>query len=248
MAESEDIPNAKQLSGTIPLFFYDLVGHIVPGTALILGFLIYIRRELLTGWLPELQTVFPKESTAGYAAAMILLFFAIAHFCGSLLPPLSYQIERVCKRFIPLNLKRFAEHFDVGDSDEFQLRFKKYFGTSLQGPLDRPSAMCSFYVWRISPTLGMLTARTDADLLGARSLVLVFLILLILPFLHSWTTWPAPTLVWSLCMGIILFSSFLTFLYLREKRVFVRCILFMAVTSKAENSKDTLSLEAPGKA
>ena len=48
MSESEDGLSPKQIGGTIPLFFYDLVGHIVPGTALIFGLWIYFRPSFFT--------------------------------------------------------------------------------------------------------------------------------------------------------------------------------------------------------
>ncbi len=233
MGESEDVSSPGKLAGTIPLFFYDLIGRIVPGAVLILGIMVYARRDLLVNWLGGLQQVFPKDSTAGYAAAMILLFFAFAHFCGVILASLSYLlIENVSKRLFPLNLKTFADHYELGPSNDLETRFRSHFGVSLKsGSLDRASALCAYYVWRKDSNLGLITARTDAELLGARSLVLVSLILLVLPFSHYWTGWPPFTLTWAGCLTVILLSSILTFHYLREKRVFMRCALFLAATS-----------------
>ncbi|HZW94025.1 MAG TPA: hypothetical protein VFF64_13830 [Candidatus Eremiobacteraceae bacterium] len=241
MSESEDGPSPKQIGGTIPLFFYDLVGHIVPGTALVFGLWIYFRPSFFTSWLTELQTAFPKDSTAGYAAAIIVLFFACAHFCGGILSPLSYLVfeEMIFKKLVPLNMKCLETHYEIGSWNELHTRFKGCFGTALPGSIDRASALCAYYVWRCDSNLGLLTARTDADLLGARSLALVFLILFVLPFFSRWTDWPPLTLRWALCVGTILVSSLLTFRYLREKRVFVRFALFMTVTDKSNDSSGT---------
>ena len=74
MGESEDIPSAGRIAGTIPLFFYDLIGRIVPGAVLILGLLLCMRRDPLANWFDGLQKTFPKDSSAGYAVAMLLLF------------------------------------------------------------------------------------------------------------------------------------------------------------------------------
>lgn len=233
MGESEDVSSPGQIAGTIPLFFYDLIGRIVPGAVLILGVMVYVRRDLLVNWLSGLQQVFPKDSTAGYAAAIILLFFAFAYFCGVILASLSYlAIENISKRIFPLNLKTFADHYELGLSNDLPKRFRHHFGVSLNsGSIDRASALCAFYVWRKDSNLGLITARTDAELLGARSLVLVSLILLVLPFFHYWTGWPPFTWTWAGCLTVILWSGILTFRYLREKRVFMRCALFLASTS-----------------
>jgi hypothetical protein len=236
MGESEDVSSSGRIAGTIPLFFYDLIGRIVPGAALILGLLIYVRRDLLINWLSGLQEVFPKDSTAGYAAAIILLFFSIAHFCGVILSSLSHLlIETIWKPFFPLNLRTFSKHYGLSDGPGLQSTFRRCFGVSLgEGSLDRASALCAFYVWRKDSNLGLLTARADADLLGARSLVLVCLILLGVPLFHKWTGGPAATWAWFACLSLILVSSVLTFNYLREKKVFMRCALFLASTSNFE--------------
>jgi hypothetical protein len=236
MSESEDVSSPGRIAGTIPLFFYDLIGRIVPGAALILGLLLYVRRDLLANWLSGLQAVFPKDSTAGYAAAIILLFFSIAHFCGVILSSLSHLlIEKIWKSFFPLNLRTFSKHYGLNDGSGLESTFRRRFGVSLAGgSLDRASALCAFYVWRKDSNLGLLTARADAELLGARSLVLVCLILLAAPLFHKWTGGPAATWAWSACLSVVLVSSALTFDYLREKKVFMRCALFLASTSNFE--------------
>lgn len=244
MAESEAVSSPSRIAGTIPLFFYDLIGRIVPGATLILGMMVYVKRDLLVNWFSGLQQVFPPSSTAGYAAAMILLVFAIAHFCGVILASLSYlMIEHLWKRWFPLNLKTFAEHYELSLSNDLPKRFKHHFGVSLDsGSVDRASALCAYYVWRKDSNMGLMTARTDAELLGARSLVLVSSILLVLPLFHCWTGLPPFTWSWGGCLIVILCSSVLTFHYLREKRVFMRCALFLASTSNFgdENPGDAM--------
>jgi hypothetical protein len=238
MGEPEDIPSAARIAGTIPLFFYDLIGRIVPGAVLILGLLLYTRRDLLGDWFDGLQKVFPKDSSAGYEVAMLLLFFAFAYFCGVVLSSLSYMVvEWIWNRFRPLNLKTFAEHYGVSNGG-LEKRLEAYFGVTLRdGSLDRASALCAFYVWRKDIKLGIITARTDAELLGARSLVLVSLILLLVPFLHSWTDGPMQRFAWGGCLALILVSTLLTYDYLRQKRVFMRCALFLASTEPLEDHK-----------
>ena len=62
-----------------------MIGRIVPGTVLILGLLLFFYNDSLPNWLDGIQRVFPKDSTAGYALAIVLLFFGVAHVLGVIL-------------------------------------------------------------------------------------------------------------------------------------------------------------------
>lgn len=227
--ESE-IPSSERIAEKIPLFFYDLIGRIVPGAVLMLGLLVYREHNILLNEF-DLNKIFPQNASSGYAIAMLLLFFACAYFCGIILSSLSFLItESYWECISPLNQRTFADHYNV-EHGGLQNRFEHYIGLKLQdGSLEKPSALCAFYVWRKNPNLGIITARSDAELLGARSLVLVSLILVVIPLFHCWTGGPPQSWMWVLCTGIILFSCILTYNYMRKKRVFLRCALFLAVT------------------
>ena len=101
---------AKPVSGSIPFFFYDLIGRIVPGAVLVIGVLLYFENDLVHNWLNTIQCIFPKDSTAGYALAIVLLFFGIAHLLGVLLASMSYiLIVKIWNKFAPLNAARAKE-------------------------------------------------------------------------------------------------------------------------------------------
>jgi hypothetical protein len=201
---------------------------------LIIGTVIYFKSDLLTTRPNPINTIFPPDSSAGYSAAIILLFFGVSHFLGLLLGSLSFTIERLWRGFAPLDMDGLKKFLGTTDGTELESRFNTSFGQKLQDKsLNEASFLCSFFVWGADPNLGIMTARDDAEALSSRSLALVSLVLFVLPFFECLIApaHAAPTLVWSLCSGVIVIGSFLYFNYLRKKRLFGRFALFIAATS-----------------
>ncbi len=234
----------KQISGSIPFFFYDLIGRIVPGAVLILGVLLYFENDLLHNWLMTIQCIFPKDSTAGYALAIVLLFFGVAHLLGVLLGSMSYMVvASPWEKFAPFDSARLKDYLGMADTRELHARFKKLFGYALdEAHLNKASFQCSYYVWRTNPNLGLMTARADAELLSAQNLVFVNLILFLMSSfrLSRHLGWNGD-LPWAVCLGLAFFGTCPSFNYMRKKKVFGRFGMFLASTSKIEPT-------APGEA
>jgi hypothetical protein len=237
-----DDTSTINIGGQIPFFFYDVIGRILPGAILLLGTILYFRSDFLTAWPEIIHTTFPPNSTAGYAAAIVLLFFGISHFLGLLLGSLSHAIVgKSWDSFAPLTLTEVIKQLAFVDTVELGKRFETLFGQKLPEDsenLNRASFLCSFYVWGTDANLGILTARDDAEALSSRCLVLVSIVLFIMPIFKCLIrpAHAAPTPIWFLCLAVISLGNGLYYTYLRKKRLVGRFALFMVATSTKADS------------
>jgi len=232
----EEAPSTKETGGLIPLFFYDVIGRILPGAILMFGVLLYLDPQSLLTWPKPLVDTFPKDSTAGYTFAALLIFFGIAHLLGIVLGSLSFSVlENLWKWPFELNICRLQKHLGLTSTTVLETRYKAHFGSPLpKGSLNGPSFLCSYYVWRINPKLGLITARADAELLAARSLLFAILLLSVMPVLGQWVKEFPPHVWWhwELSLAPFFIASALYFHHSRKKRVFDRFALFIVVTTK----------------
>jgi hypothetical protein len=165
----------------------------------------------------------------------------VAHLLGIFLGSLSFSIfENIWKRCVALDLSDLKEYLDLTSTTDLEEQYKERFGNPLPaGSLNGASFLCSYYVWRIDPNLGLMTARSDAELLAARSLCLVIPILSLMPVLGHWIEAHQGVPVWwiwDLLLIPFFITSLLYFNYTRKKRVFHRFALFMVATSKVDRS------------
>ncbi|MBZ5668035.1 MAG: hypothetical protein LAO30_26055 [Acidobacteriia bacterium] len=245
----DDTPSVEKIGGTIPLFFYDVIGHIFPGATLILGLAWYLQAIDISNWSQSIQGLFPKDASAGSAALIFLLFFGIANITGVFLKPISYHlIQKPTEWWIdPLSTEKLRRFLGLKDIDELKRRFRVHFGSELSEQsagefkkkvedksLNKASFLCSYYTMRTDPNLGLMTSRWDAELLSTQSLCLVVLFFTFLPFAgcfipqlrsdHGWR--------WSISCLILFLFNYFAYTYLRQKRVFGRFALFLTVTAK----------------
>jgi hypothetical protein len=240
---SDEPVSTSKITGVIPFFFYDAIGRIVPGAFLLIGVLLSARGgALLASWPTELQRAFPKDSTAGYAAAVVLLFVGIAHFLGVLLGSLSDAIiSRPWRRLSPLNLRGLAEHIGTSDTSELNSRFRQHFGSGLDDRrLNQASFLCLYYLWTADQNLGAMTTRIDAECLGAQSCVLVSAGLTLVAWLEVFREhfhMNTPDWIWVASISLIAVGSVLSFDYLRKRRLYGRFALFLAVSKREEGQQ-----------
>jgi hypothetical protein len=239
---SDEPVSASRITGVIPFFFYDAIARIVPGAFLLIGAAFSLTGgTLLTSWPAELQKTFPKDSTAGYAAAVVLLFLGVAHFLGVLLGSLSHAIVgRPWRRLSPLKLGGLAQHIGAADTKELSSRFRRCFGSELNDEtLNEASFLCLYYVWTTDQNLGAMTTRIDAECLGAQSCVLVSAGLTLCTWLnvfrkHFWLN--TCDWIWVASISLIAASAFLSFDYMRKKRLYGRFGLFLAISERETRS------------
>jgi hypothetical protein len=200
------------------------------------------------------REAFPNGSTAGYAAAVVLLFFGIAYFLGFLLGSLSFAVvERPWRHFSPLNLEGLAQHLGRADTHELSSRFTSHFGGRLHDAnLTEASFLCSYYVWKKDQSLGAMTGRLDAELLASRSLVLVSLGLILLDFglmlvgsFRGNSQLEAGGWTWIASLSFILAGAVLGFKHLRKRKIYDRFSLFLAVTSEENATQAGLGPSDP---
>jgi hypothetical protein len=232
----EDMPSIKEMTGKIPLFFYDAIGRILPGAVFVVGTICYLNRNRLTSWdmaVRTLQTLFPKESTAGYSLAALLLFFGLSYFVGIILSSLSFDlVERPFRRLAKLDIHAMVKEVGVDSPHRLQERFQHQFGHHIPMDVNEASFLCSFYAWKTDANLGMMTARWDAEALCGRSLALVTLMFVLMPAVtRVWVPWTKVEWAWAGVWLVICISTCLSFNYLRKKRLSGRFGLLMALTS-----------------
>jgi hypothetical protein len=129
--------------------------------------------------------------------------------------------------------------FIGGCIDFLKNQFQIQFGSEITDKsLNRSSFLCSYYVWRSDPNLGTMAARADAELLAAQSFVFVSLALLLAvatkSFVFGCTLYRT---IWLAFLFVVLVGSSLTFHYQRQKRVYGRFALFLAVSNHPRDEK-----------
>lgn len=238
--ESEPV-SASKAGGLIPFFFYDVIGRILPGAFLIVCVLIALRGgRSLYSWPSLLQSVFPKDSSGGYSAVVVLLFFGTAAFLGLMLGSLSHVVEGPWQRWIsPLNLCGLSKYTGASDLEKLKLRFRTQFGSELTDEnLNDVSFLALYHVWNADPNLGAMSSRIDSEHLAARSCILVSLV----STLYAWlglaircfrSDTPADW-VWAVSILFILIGSGITFDYSRKRRLYGRFQLFLVTLARKE--------------
>jgi hypothetical protein len=245
---SDEAPSAKEIPGTIPLFFYDTIGRIIPGALLIIGVLAFCRRNSITDWPGPLDKVFPNDSTAGYSLAVILLFLGLSYIAGILLAAWSFTVLENTFRKIPclkLNIKDLTKSLGGDQVHVLQSEYHKQFGHYFSGEtIENASFLCSYYLWNKKSTLGLMSARGDAEALSGRSLTLVSIILFLLPVVTKIGSWGTCGFDygWAIFMSFVVIGAMLSWNHQRKKRVYSRYAFFLAVVrgkGKDEQESDT---------
>jgi hypothetical protein len=131
---SDETPSTEKIGGAIPLFFYDVIGHIFPGATLVLALAWYLKIINTCNWSLSIQGLFPKDASAGGAALISLLFFGIANIIGILLKPISYQlIQKPAEWIDPLSAEKLRNFLGLEDINDLNRRFRVHFGSELPG-------------------------------------------------------------------------------------------------------------------
>jgi hypothetical protein len=210
----------KQVGGIIPHFFFDAIGRIVPGLYLLAGLAV------TTVGPEKLKTTLQSLGVA-VAVELGISLFLTAYFVGFFLGPLSYYaIEKLLSRKgWKLDDVRRRYGASAGQDTPFEVGFRARFGlpiTDNHQAIIQSSWLCAYTVWGLSPTLGVLTSRWDAEALLARSTAVASLI-------------PLFVCVFRCRLGLaLIFLSVGTlalvgYWYHREKQVLGRFDLFLAL-------------------
>ncbi len=241
MAESE---SPSKLGIEIPYFYYDIIARIAPGAFLIAGVLLSWDPRFLAQRLSEfLDGAIARSMSAGLAALLVgtglFALWGISAFVGFLLGSLSHEVvERGLWHWRKLTLTGLSD-FIGARIDFLKNQFQIQFGSELTDQsLRRASHLCAFYVWRSDPGLGAMAARADAELLAAQSVLFVSLVLLVAVARKCFMQGFTPNReIWLATLFGILVSSVLTFDYHRQKRVYGRFALFLAVSNHPQGAE-----------
>lgn len=230
--------------GVIPYFFYDVISFIIPGASLIIGgFLIFIGKDwtgAVYSWLES-----PSQHQESIAALTVLfgiaflLFLGVASAVGFFLSTLSYQVldRLIWAKVAKLSFSGLMK-FGGWDGSNVKLigAYSNKFGLELREGvnMDRASAICAYYVWNRSQTLGVMTSRFDAEKILSQSLALVSFLLLTACWIWSYSL--SAIIGLSVCMA----ASLTAFHYHRKKRVYARFQIFLAVAGEDGASDNVL--------
>jgi hypothetical protein len=253
---AEESISVEKIGGIIPLFFYDVIGHILPGTTLILGCVWYFKGLDLSALSDPNKEFFWKNAGVVGTALFVLFFFGLAEILGMFLKPISFHlIQAPTRQWIdPLCKEKLRKFLGLADIHDLKVRFRMHFGSDMleseekknrteDKALNPASFLCAYYAMRIDPNLGLLSSRWDAEALSIQSLSVVILIFVLLPLLEYVTPYiphfpqlPPPKtehgFYWSLFCLTLFGFNYGAYIYLRQKRVFGRFALFLAVTAK----------------
>ncbi len=202
MGAEGDIP--KQVSGTIPHFWFDILGRIVPGAFLLVGLFSEDWHQSLTSFVHKFAADFPLTT---HSVGFFLLFSGASFFVGHFLGVLSYYLidrpvaflwpveeESVCspeKLPLPEMLKACMKSFTSESGKSSRSSGSEEPGASaapVTSKMDRfrkhkmlakQSEAIAHWLWIRSPDLAIIISRWTAEALGGRSVALVSLILLI---------------------------------------------------------------------
>lgn len=235
---AEDGGPSVKSGADIPYFFYDIIARITPGAFLIAGVILSWNGPAFFAQLHcFLEKAVSADLSAGVATVLtavgLIAFLGISSFSGFLLASISHVvIEQGIFHWWPIKLDGLTEFLGIEGIEELMLRFRTQFGSSFkEGSLNRASFLCSYYVWRVDPNLGAMTARLDAELLAAQSVLLVSLGLIAWVLKKSLCQWFDSYLVgWLAILATITFGAWLTFKYHRKKRIYARFAFFLAAS------------------
>jgi hypothetical protein len=235
MPESDKEPH---VIGNIPFLFYDVIGRMFPGGFLLLG-------SILSFWplLPSGDTIacFLKDAkiadvTAGLATLVVgialLVFAVVSSFLGFIVAPLSnVVVEKLWRKCSPYTFENMSKFLGNDNLGFIKAQFQIQFGSEpWEGSLNESSFFCAYYIWRVSPSLGAMQGRQDADLLAAQSFTLIALVLALATLVvGNWSdlgVWLRFAFFLTILAG-----SFLAFAYHRKKRVYGRFAMFLALSN-----------------
>jgi len=214
----------------------------LPGAVALIG-TMWLWDDLLPWtWSDTLRNILPKESSAAYGGAVVLLFFGLCHVLGVVLASISYEVidKWIAKRHWPLDVTGLQHSLGTTEIQQLKKRFQKYFGDAFDGSkLEQNSFTCAYYALSADVNLGMMASRADAELLGNRSFVLVSFLLLIgtigRQIWHHHFGKPVHWLAIPFWL-VFLLGSIPTYKYHREKKTYGRFAMFIALTGKAKDA------------
>lgn len=234
-----DLESGKFTVG-IPYFFYDFIGRILPGAFLCLGtILTWYGTRCLYDLKDDIQRL-PKVETGAAAFVLalgLLIFINVAALLGSMLASLAHHLVGKRKFWQHLTLVGLWTWLGVphGASKCLQDKFRIQFGFELtESTFKSASNLCAYHLIGISPTLGTMSARHDAELLGAQSMVLAIAWMELLHMARWICCWRELKphwlhgLIWFLILSVSLVGFAWTFEHHREKKLYGRFALYLA--------------------
>lgn len=259
---------ADGTNGVIPYFFYDIIAKIIPGAWLFIGsFWTWYGFGTWDGKVPPswMQVGVPEhlsEAAVSIATGLsFIVFLGASSFAGFLLAALSYQITerfvwnkkllwveelpligKLLKRQFELDITWLEKCLGSKNKERITHYFQKIFEFELEdGRLEEASFLCSSYIWNRSVTLGIMTARFDAEKVGIQSSLLVSIILLFeniiyhcLPYGGRYTGWYPSEIFWVACLLGCIVSCWRSFDYHRQKRLRERFQIFLVLANKPD--------------
>lgn len=180
---------------------------------------------------------------------LFILFLGLSSFVGFLLSTLSYQaVERTWRKIHPYTMPSLRVFLgSEGQVEKLRHRFNASFGRDLVDcDLDKASNVCAYYIWNHSPALGTITARFDAEKIMSQSTILVSALLVALDLAHylfatsvCGDTSLGIFLAWLISLLLCMIASFFAFMFHREKRVYGRYQIFLALSPEQEAPGDS---------
>jgi hypothetical protein len=182
MSESDSPLSVPEgIGSTVPYFFYDLIGRIIPGAFVIIGSLVCLFPNGLMSCLEDAQKS-PGGPEAGIVILGAISFLFASYFVGFFLGALSFPVEDACLQIWPWKDTDIpAELRDANGDQESKL------GVRILGEcftIDKTkktvedfSRVCVDVIWEISPALGAIGTRWDAEALAARSVFVASVVL-----------------------------------------------------------------------
>jgi hypothetical protein len=226
--ESSQLPVG--IGGTIPHFFFDVIGRITPGAFLLVGIYLVGNPGTLECHMEKALGFFPKEgATAGIF--FFLLFLASAYFAGFYLGAVSFCFEWLWARpeknkwrlsDIPHGLWREGKG---ATETEISLDGKHWTVvgmTDVHKRVVRIAELCAFYTWAVNPTAASFASRWDAEALASRSVLLTSIGLLF----WSVIKWQLLTSAVMLAIGI---AAGVSFDYSRRRRILAKLEIVQAL-------------------
>lgn len=242
----------SKLKADIPYLFYDVIGRMMPGAYFILGILIctipFMTWAKFVGLVHRIEAHKQEGAvTVSIIGMGLLFFFCAAAFFGFFLASISNQVveQWIWGRLAPLDYRGMEKFLGSDTARSISTRFEKEFGARPgEMSLNRSSFVCAYYIWRNDVNLGQMQGRQDADLLAAQSFVLVTMILALLSIFDAYAVGLRMYLyLWLPFLVLIGLGSALSFNYHRQKRVYGRFELFLALSQPAGKAESPTSFK-----
>lgn len=242
MSESES-PSRTEVG--IPYFFYDVIGRILPGGFLVFGVILSWKGlKFFNDIWNEVKQFHSIETGAAtlVLGVGVLLFVNVSSLAGSMLASLAHEsVGKFWERRRPLNLAGLNTFLGAAVLPLLQEQFKSQFHSDLtdnQGNLKGASNLCTYHLLKVAPKLGVISARHDAESLGAQSMVFSIVILIAISVLKLCLN-PSDTFLkyWLAILAVGLIGYGYTFSYHRRKKLYGRFALYMVTNEHANKNK-----------